>query len=530
MSTARKLKLHLGERELQMQAKLVKNLQSPICFPHKVEKIEVIETHISWVILTGKYAYKIKKSLDLGFLNFSNLDLRRYFCEEELRLNKRFSPALYLDVIPITGDFEAPEINGNGEILEYAVLMGEFPRAMLFSHLLKRGELDRDLIKKAAVNLSAFHERAEACQVSEETYMQALEDSVRENFKQIRGLGVFSQEEDAQLSHLENWTENQLKSLNAFFRQRYQNAKVRECHGDLHLENITLIDQQPVFFDCIEFSSALRNIDVFSELAFLIMDLEYFGKTALSNNLLNHYLNFSGDFSGLKCLRFFKVYRAMVRAKVNRIRQEQEDLSEATKLKLYSQFVTYLQLANRFTSGENPSLSITCGFSGSGKSSHCKKLSEGTGALHIRSDVERKRLFGLKPNQSSGSAINKGIYTEKANQHTYAELLSLARFVLEAGYPLIVDATFLERKNRLAFLNLAREYAINFQILYCQASPAEIERRLMQRKKRSQSQNKVQSTSEADIDVYQHQLEKFEAFSEEELCFVTEVGTGDTVT
>lgn len=460
---------------------LVTALCRPECYPHAAAAIRVLETHISWVLLTGEWAYKIKKPVDLGFLDFSTLELRRRFCEEELRLNRRLAPRLYEAVVEIRGTPDNPRVEGNGPVLEYAVKMHEFGQDALASRLLAANRLTPRQIEELAATVAAFHQST-AIAAPDSAF--GLPDNVltpaMQNFEALQPL-LTAPEDRALLKALREWTEREHGAVRGLFEQRRASGAVRECHGDLHLGNIVLIEGGLVAFDCIEFSPELRWIDVMSEVAFLVMDLTDRGRPDFAQRFLNAYLELTGDYGGLGVLRFYLVYRAMVRAKVHCIRAFQTGVAPQEHQRLLAAGREYLCLAQRFTRGSGRALIITHGVSGSGKTTATQSLLELTGAVRVRSDVERKRLHGLKALEPSGSGLDAGIYTPGATRATYARLRHLARMIIEVGYIALVDATFLRRDERDDFHALARELDAPFLILDFQAPVPELRRRVARR-------------------------------------------------
>lgn len=305
-----------------MTDQLIKSLQNTALYPHPVDSFKLIETHISWVLLTGSYAYKIKKPLNLGFLDFSSLAKREYYCQEEIRLNSRLAPNIYLDVVAISGNEVQPELDGLGEAIEYAVKMRQFLPENTFDHLLLNGFLSSMYIKQAAMIIADFHKQLPSASAS--TLFGNPDNvfvPVQENFNQIEQWGGLTQ--SGILEPLRNWCVQQHAKLVPIFMQRKQEGYICECHGDLHLGNLALIDNRVVPFDGIEFNPALYWIDVVSDVAFLVMDLKSKQRHNLAHHFLNVYLQKTGDYSGFKLLRFYLVYRAMVRAKVEAIRAHQ---------------------------------------------------------------------------------------------------------------------------------------------------------------------------------------------------------------
>jgi hypothetical protein len=431
--------------------RLVAGMRDPLAYPHPADRVEHIETHISHVLLAGGYAYKLKKPLSLGFLDFSTLDKRRFFCEEELRLNGRLAPHIYLDVVPITGSPECPRIGAGGEVLEYAVKMRRFDQDALLTRL----PVTPSLADRIAERVADFHSRIPgAAPDSGHGTPEAVLVPMLENFAHTR-TRVPEPAALARLTVLERWTREWRNALWQVLEQRRKEGRIRECHGDMHRGNIALVEGELVIFDGIEFNASLRWIDTMSELAFLVMDLEEAGEGNQARRLLNRYLEVSGDYEGLRVLDFYKVYRAMVRAKVTAIRLGQNDVGPDEAARDRKDYERYLTLAESYTKSKPPQLIITHGVSGSGKSTLSMGLRERLPLIHIRSDLERKRLFGLPAKARTGSEAQEDIYGPSANDRTYARLLELATLILDAGYSPLVDATFLKASRRAPFLDLA---------------------------------------------------------------------------
>lgn len=488
---------------------LIKSLQNPELYSHEVNYFKIIETHISWVLLTGCYAYKIKKPLNLGFLDFSTLEKRRHFCYEELRLNSRLTTDLYLDVVAITGTEKQPTFVNMGPPIEYAVKMRQFDPDKTFDQLLSEKLLTKEHAKQTAAIIAAFHSKiAIATNDTEFGSADALMQPVRDNFSQILQLKTIGKSDD--LNHLTVWSEQQHIALMSFFKQRKQAGFIRECHGDLHLRNIALINGQIVPFDGIEFNPSLYWIDVISEIAFLVMDLQDKKRQDLAFQFLNQYLQDSGDYSGLKILRFYLVYRAIVMAKVSAIRASQR-VSAEDRLQDISRYQGYLQLANSYTQSSTPILIIMHGVSGSGKSWLSEKIIERYQAIRLRSDVERKRLHKLSPQQPSVSGINNNLYSQASSDKTYQSLLQLAVEILDAGYNVIVDATFLQHKHRMMFSQQANQLQVPFLIINTLANKQTLLHRIKDRA------NQPDNVSEANQTVLENQLDSIQVLSDEEI-------------
>jgi len=451
---------------------LIQALQDPALYDHPVEDFSVIETHISWVILTGNYAYKIKKPVNLGFVDFSTLEKRQYFCSEELRLNRRFAPDLYLGVVAIRGSRTHPRLAGNGEAIEYAVKMREFSQHSLLSSYASEQRLETAHIDAMADVISGFH--CIAAQAGTNTAYGSCDTVLkwnRENFEHIEAVlpgDVFPDGYEA----LKKWCLSIVGPLQTLINDRKANGFVRECHGDLHLGNMALIDERVTPFDCIEFNAELRWIDTMSELAFVAMDLQARGYPGFCWRFINRCLHDNGDYAGVALLRYYFVYRALVRAKVEALSVKQARPADNPSSLLYEGACRYLELAMSWSGNARPAMIFMHGFSGSGKSTVARQIVESLGAIQLRSDVERKHLFGLDQHEASDSGVGQNIYTPEATGQTYQRLAELARTITQAGYTVIVDASFLELAQRDHFRQLARQCGVPGILISCD-SPEE---------------------------------------------------------
>jgi aminoglycoside phosphotransferase family enzyme/predicted kinase len=481
------------------QAQLVERLRARLAVG-AAGGAEVIETHISRVILAGELAYKVKRPVNLGFLDFSTLARRRHFAKEEVRLNRRLAAPLYHGVVTITGSPAEPRIGGDGPALEYAVQMGRFPQRAL----LTRHPLTLEITDAIAERIAAFHAAAPAARDGELGTPAQVLAPMLENFAVIRDAVPSQTALRPRLAQLERWTRRRFAELTDVLEARRRAGYIRECHGDLHRGNIAVLDGEPLIFDCIEFSAPLRWIDTASELAFLLMDLEHAGDIGQARRLLNLYLLHTGDYGALAVLRFYLVYRALVRAKVTAIGAAQHHHGDAS---LAAAVRGYVRQALALSRGQAPRLVILCGLSGSGKTVLATALGERLPLIHLRSDVERKRLFGMAPLSRAAAAPGSGIYAPKAGERTYRRLEELAQHVIEAGYAVLVDATFLSARRREAFRSLAQRLACPFDILALDAPPEVLRRRVARRHAVGDD------ASDADLAVLAHQLATREPLS-----------------
>jgi aminoglycoside phosphotransferase family enzyme/predicted kinase len=493
---------------------LIAALLQPQAYDHPVEGVQLLETHISWILLTGTYAYKIKKPVDLGFVDFSSLARRRHFCAEELRLNRRLAPDLYLGLRTIHGPAQRAHFGGGGPEIELAVQMRQFRQCDLLPALLRRGLPLASLllwVEDLADRLALFHAGAAIAPAgSAFGTAEAVRQPALANLAVLeRLLGP----QDHRLPPLRQWCDAEALRLEPLFERRHRGGRVREGHGDLHLGNLVLHQGQIAVFDCLEFSPALRWIDVISDLAFLAMDLRRHRHTLLAAALLNHWLTASGDYGALATWRWYVAYRALVRAKVTALRLEQQVAEAEPQTRSRLDLQAYLHLAASVQRWRPPLLLITHGVSGSGKSYRGRWLAQRLGWLHIRSDVERLRLFG-RWGEPCGTPLQGDPYAPEVSELLYRQRLSeCCAAALEAGCSLICDATFLRRWQRLHFRSLAERLGARLVILPCPCSPELARRRIAQRRQQGGD------PSEADAAVLEAQLGALEPLEADERPF-----------
>lgn len=502
--------------------KLITSLLQQIRTSVNHSENQLIETHISWIILSGQYAYKIKKPVNLGFLDFSTLEKRYFFCQEELRLNRRLAPTFYLDVIPITGSIEQPQLDGDGDIIEYAVKMKRFPPNAELFHVIEKNALEYKHIDQMAALIAQFHssikpENSPAHLGTAVTAHRSTLDTFATLFANLH-----DSDEIQKVKTIQEWMQQTFDKNQAIFQERHAKAFVRECHGDLHLGNIALVEDNIILFDGIEFSETFRWIDVISEIAFLIMDLQYQGLHAYALRFLNTYLEYTGDYEGLRLLPYYLVYRTIVRAMVARLRASQDDVETDERHKLLENCNKYIQLTQYFKPIEKTILFICHGLSASGKSTISQIILEHLPAIRLRSDVERKRLFGMSRFEKSDSKPGENIYNINASEKTYSRLKQLAAHVLGSGYHVIVDATFLSHTQRSAFHSMAKAEQSAFVILDFTTPELKLRDRIIQR-----SKNHAE-VSDADIQVLEYQIKTREPLSDTEKKYCCGIDTDNT--
>ena len=500
----------------------IEELLSESAYPHAVTRLALKQTHLSWVVLTGGFAYKLKKPVRFDFVDASALERRRHLCQEELRLNRRFAPELYLDVVPITREAGRLKVGGSGEPLEYAVRMREFAEAQELASRLERDAVTPQEIAALGGLLADTHAGADAAPADGPFgSLQTVRQPMLDNFSLLRarmGNGYPMQ----QLARLEAWTLHSLSELEPVIEARRRSGRVRECHGDLHARNIVWWQSRWLPFDCLEFDPRLRWIDVMSDAAYLYMDLVSRSREDLASYFLNRYLEVSGDYEGLRLLHLYCSYRALVRAKVDALWANSAGPRE--RVELEDRLAHRLAVAMRFLDAEQPFLILMHGVTASGKSWLSDRLEGVLPAIRVRSDLERKRRAGVEELAHRGLAVGAGSYAADVTQRTYERLLACADAALEGRCSIIVDATFLEARDRTAFRSLAQRRRCPFLIISCVADPATLARRLDRRELGGRD------PSEATHDVLADQLKRRQPLDAAEAPLSLEVDTGSDPT
>ncbi len=479
---------------------IVSAMLSPSFYPHKVKRVEMLQTHISWIFLTGEFAYKLKKPVNFGFLDFSSIDKRHHFCELELQLNRRLAPSLYLEVLPIGFGLGAYTLGSAQQPADWCLKMRQFEQEALFDHQLDSGQFVPEWMDELASTLADFHRHAEHADANlAYGTPQLLTGHIEANLQSIAD-AVDADE----LTELHEAYHNTIRQHVALFEERKE-SKIRGCHGDLHLRNIALIDGHPCIFDCIEFSDEYRMIDVLNDVAFLVMDCTARKRPDLGFRFLSRWLEHSGDYAGLPLLPIFLSYRASVRSKVaHLLAGEDESIAMAQQIETRR----YFTLARSFLQATFPRLIAIGGLSGSGKS-HLALLACGKErAVIIRSDATRKRLAIQLPELP--------LYSKEMSEKTYATMFEAARETIEAGFTAILDATFIRREDREMVRQIGDELGVPPRMLWLDIPEAELRQRIAARTKADRD------ISDADLAVLDLQLSEYIRPDETDIEFLTD--------
>ncbi len=489
---------------------LVQQMLKPEFYPHPVSaSIDLVQTHVSYVLLTGDYVYKLKKPVNFGFLDYSTLDKRKHFCHEEIRLNKRGAAELYLEVVPIAQQGDSFVLSDAGEPVEYAVKMVQFPQETLLSAMYDRGELTEQHLIDLAIQLAQFHQNAPTNDyILSFGEVSQIRQAIDENYDQtVSYIGVAQTQ--AQFDETKAYTDRLFAQQKAIFDDRVKHHWIRECHGDVHLRNICFWHNKILLFDCIEFNEPFRFVDVMFDIAYIIMDFDARGRSDLSNLFLNTYLEQTGDWEGLQVLPLYLSRQAYVRAKVTSFLLDDPGVPDAVKQESKQTASEYYRLAWRYTQPKQGKMTMMAGLSGSGKSTIARQLARETGAIQIRSDAVRKHLSGV-------ALTEKGDYSPEMTQKTYDRLLNLGVTLAAQGYSVILDAKYDRQAMRSPVIEKAQAAGIKVEILYCNASEDVLRDRVGQR------ENDI---SDADLAVLAKQ--QMEPFTQAEQPFVKTIQTDE---
>ena len=486
-------------------AEIVNSLLDPGVYPEKVDRVELVQTQISLVFLAGDYAYKLKKPVNLGFLDYTTPERRRYFCEREVELNRRLCPEVYLGVVPINYDGSGINLAGQGYTIDYAVKMVRLPHDRMMDELLERNLVTNEMAEQIARRMVEFHARAVTSPfISAFGDIEAIRINVEENFAQTiqyTGLTITGQ----QYQRIKEYTEAELRDKAGVFKQRVSGGRIRDGHGDLHSRNICFADRLCIY-DCIEFNDRFRYGDVTADIAFLAMDLDHFGRADLSRDFVRAYIEDSRDTGIRDILRFYKCYRAYVRGKVSSFESADAATSESARMKATETARAYFELAESYTRSR-PFLIITVGLTGTGKSTLANLLARRLGLTVISSDIMRKKLASIPLTEHRFEEMESGIYSASFSRMTYEKLFSEAREILSQGDPVILDASFIRGEDREKALRLAEEVQAEFAVVECILDEATVRQRLEQRLKEA-------AVSDGRPEVYELQKRNFQPVTE----------------
>ncbi len=486
---------------MPMLPDMIQALLKPEAYSEATESVKLEQTQMSLVFLTDNYAYKIKKPVNLGYLDYTTLENRLFFCKKEVDLNQRLCPDTYLGVVTVNSQQGNLSIGGSGDVVEYAVKMHRLPRELMMNTLLEGNNLTTEMISRLAAKLTVFHRQAETNEeISTFGSIDAINQNTQENFSQTEkytGNTISSH----QYNQIQKYCHDFIRQNATLFQKRIKDNRIRDCHGDLHTAHICF-ENGICIYDCIEFNDRFRYGDVASEVAFLSMDLDYHGRADLSNRFVKEYINKSRD-SGLKeLLNFYKCYRAYVRGKVNCFRLDNPYITEVERDKAAEAASSYFNLSLSYTVPA-PRLFITAGLVGSGKTVLSQVLARRLGLVVLSSDVTRKRLANMPETERRLEEYDRGIYSPEFSGKTYDAMLAEAKNILAEGGSVIIDASFIKARDRQKAKALADEMQAGFYILECRSDEQTTRRCLEQRLGQK-------SASDGRWEIYEVQKHRFE--------------------
>lgn len=501
-----------------LSPELLRSLSDPKFYPHPCQDpIEVIQTHISAVFLTGDFAYKLKKSVNFGFLDFSTLEKRHHFLDRELTLNRPVAPELYLEVLPITSAQSQLSLNGTGAVVDYVLKMRQFPQDSLLSNRLAAGQItESDMVQLGKV-VADFHRQTQTnSAIQPFGSLEQIGKAIADNYRQTEPyIGIAQTQE--QFAETEAFTRNFLQQKSTIFQQRQDQQKIRECHGDLHLSNICFWNNQFHLFDRIEFNEEFRFVDVIYDIAFTIVDLDVHSRSELSNRFLNSYLEQTGDWEGVQVLPFYLCRQAYVRAKVQSILLDDPNINPQYKSQALAAAVNFYHLAWQYAQPQVGRLIILSGLSGSGKSTVARQIAPHLNAIHLRSDAVRKHLAQINLSERG----NADLYSAAMTERTYARLLELGILLVRQGFTVILDGKFDRQRWREPAIQSAISKGLNLTFLQCVAPLGVLRDRILHRQG---------DISDATPDLLEAQLQQAEPFTVTEQPYLITLDTTQDLT
>ncbi|MEI6206166.1 MAG: AAA family ATPase [Desulfuromonadales bacterium] len=495
-----------------MKPTILKSLMKPTAYPVQTSTVELVQTHVSWIFLTETHAFKIKKPVNFGFLDFSSIDRRRFYCNEELRLNRRLCPDIYEAVVELRESTRTGvAFYGSGPIIDYAVMMKRLPADNMLDILVESGKATTADMKNVADVISTFHAKAlSSPYISNFGSLEKIQFNWRENFEQLITFTTTLPATEQEI--IRSWVMTFIETNRDLFNRRKEQGFIRECDGDLHLENICLVEDRVYIFDCIEFNERFRFCDTTADLAFLLMDLDFHNRSDLSEAVIKAYSAASGDSDLSELIDFYKIYRAVVRGKVESFRLNDSGIPANERESAQRRAIRYFRLARGYIERLtlHPTLFITCGTMGCGKSTLAEQLAFELGIKAYNSDIIRKKIAGFPPVTTVGEEYGQGLYADSVSEETYTELERLAEYELIAGHSVIIDASFRSSAVRVRFAGLAARWKTGFIILMVSCGYEEQKKRLLGRTAGGHS------VSDGRIDLLEQQKAGFEYPSEME--------------
>jgi uncharacterized protein len=492
---------------------LIQAMLVPEFYSHLVTMpIELMQTHVSYVFLTGEYVYKIKKPVNFGFLDYSTLEKRQHFCHEEIRLNQRGAKELYLEVVSISQQDNSYHLGTDGVIVEYAVKMVQFPQTALLSNMFEAGTITTEHIEEMGREVAKFHDGAETSEyISGFGEVDRVRESIDDNYHHTEKY-IGTAQTQQQFTETKAYTDRFLAEHSQLFVDRISGGFIRACHGDLHLRNICRWHDKTILFDCIEFNEPFRFVDTMYDVAFAVMDLEARGRKDLANRFLNTYAEQTGDWAGLQVLPMYLSRQAYVRAKVTSFLLDDAGISSADKAAAAKTAGDYYRQAWAYTQSHQGKIILMSGLSGAGKSTLGKQIATQVGGVYLRSDAVRKHLGGI----SLFSKGDESLYTPAMTAKTYQRVLELGAKLALQGFTVILDAKYDRVSLRTAVVDLAQSQSIPLQIVHCTA-PEEV--------LRDRLQHRTGDIADATADLLASQQAAWEDFTPVERGYVMSIDT-----